>query len=77
MDVNLLNSVATSAGTMLFPCMFCILVFKTMMEYVKEKDKSHTSEIDKLSEVIHQNTETLIALKACIESIGTKEKENE
>lgn len=74
MDANLLNSVATSAGTMLFPCMFCILVFKTMMDYVKEKDKSNNSELDKLSDVIHQNTETIIALKSYLESIKKEDR---
>lgn len=73
MDANLLNSAASAAGTMLFPCMFCILVFKTMMDYIKEKDTAHKNEIDKLSDVIHQNTETLIALKSYLESIVKKE----
>lgn len=77
MNTDLLNSVISSAGTMLFPCLFCVFSFKIMMDYIREKDAQHVSEIDKLSDVIHKNTETLIALKAYLESTSKKEKENE
>lgn len=77
MNVDLLNSVISSAGTMLFPCIFCVFSFKIMMDYIKEKDSQHINEIDKLSDVIHQNTETLIALKSYLESTAGKENNNE
>lgn len=67
MDLSVLIE---SAGTMAFPCLFCIYVFKVMMDYTKDKDSQHHDEIDKLSEVIHQNTETLIALKSYLENIS-------
>lgn len=77
MNADLLNSVISSAGTMLFPCLFCVFSFKIMMDYIREKDSQHIKEIDKLSDVIHQNTETLIALKSYLESAGKKEKQDE
>lgn len=63
-----INQIIQSAGTMAFPCMFCIYCFKVMIDYIKEKDTQHQDEIEKLSTVIHQNTETLIALKSYLEN---------
>ena len=70
MDLSVLIQ---SAGTMAFPCLFCIYVFKVMTDYMKEKDTKHHDEISKLSEVIQQNTETIVVLKTYIESINNKE----
>lgn len=68
MDIT--TTLIQSAGTMLFPSVFCIYCFKVMMDYTKAKDAEHKAEIDKLSDVIHQNTETLVALKTYIEKIN-------
>lgn len=63
-------------GSVGFPCAFLVFVFVKLLDYIEKRETQNTSTLNALTQVIQQNTETLVSLKEIITRME-KEKRND